>query len=297
MTATEYPTSLEGLDYASFASNVTSQAGEDGIIDALLERLPDRDLWCVEFGAWDGLVASNSASLISAGYSAVLIEASDKKFAALSRRYRENTDVTTVCAMVGWAGERRLDAILAETRIPLDFDVLSIDIDGNDYHVWKAVEVYRPKIVVIEYNPTIANGIEFVQPADESVRQGASITSLTNLAKEKGYELVAATEFNAFFARSDLFAEFGVVDNAVKTLRTDTTWQTQIFFGYDGKALLRGGKGLYWHGFTVPQQIRMVPRIFVGFPGDFGFVRLSVLRIWSGFHRLRRRRRPWSTKP
>ena len=275
-------------DYGAFASDVHSQFGEDGVIDVLLSRLDARDRWCVEFGAWNGLVASNTATLIEAGYSAVLIEGEPEKYSDLELLHVHNETVTTLRAMVGWEGPDRLDALLRATPIPADFDLLSIDIDGNDYHVWSAVQEYRPKLVVIEFNPTIPNGIEFVQPPDPTIHRGSSISSLATLASSKGYQLAATTEANAFFIRDDLYGDLGIDDSSVEALRTDRSWQTTIFFGYDGVAILRGGKGLHWHGLEIPKQKRMVPRAFARFPGDFGRSRAIALTCWRRLQYLRR---------
>jgi len=272
-----------------FASNATSQCGEDGIIAELFDRIGAADPWVVEFGAWDGEVASNSSALIAAGWSAVLIEGDERRFSSLERRYANRDDVVTVHAMVGWQGDSTLDKLLAATPIPDEFDLLIIDIDGNDYHVWAAMTAYRPRAVVIEFNPTIPNGVVFVQPADPRVNQGASIDTLVALGRDKGYELVEATQFNAFFVRADLFEAVGIGDNTVLALRTDTSWQSQIFFGYDGRAFIQGGRGLYWHGVPVPTQVRVVPRMLQGFPGTFGRGRRAVLLIWRIWRHARAR--------
>lgn len=81
------------------------------------------------------------------------------------------------------------DEILENTPIPKNFDFLSIDIDGNDYHVWKSLVNYRPKVIVIEYNCAIPDNIEFIQAQDFKIRHCHSILSLVKLAKLKGYEL------------------------------------------------------------------------------------------------------------
>src|SRR5260370_39426352 len=79
------------LDYAA---NVYSQNGEDGILSKILELLPAKDEWCVEFGAWDGRYLSNTCNLIEkSGYSAVLIEPDRKKFADLLKHHGNNRNV------------------------------------------------------------------------------------------------------------------------------------------------------------------------------------------------------------
>lgn len=281
-------------DLETYARDVHSQAGEDGIIAEIFRRIGTESKWCVEFGAWDGRVASNSAALVDDGWSAVLIEGDPAKFGDLQARYRSSDDVVTLLAMVGWDGTDRLDALLAATPIPQRFDLLSIDIDGNDYHVWSAVEIYRPRVVVIEFNPTIPNGVTFVQPADPRINQGSSIDALVDLGRRKGYTLVAATEFNAFFVLDAEVSRVGVADTSVAARRTDTSWQTAIFFGYDGRAFLSGARGLFWHGVPVPERIHVLPRVFEGFPGSYGPVRQRALhgwRLWRHLnHRMARRR-------
>ena len=279
------------LDLARYARNVYSQCGEDGIIEAVLERLPERDGWCVEFGAWDGEKFSNTAHLVEQGAHAVLIEGDARRCRALTRRSAANPRVTVLNAMVGWGAEDSLDTLLDSTDVPLGFDLLSIDIDGTDYHVWEAVRTYRPKVVVIEFNPTIPNGVDFVQAADPDRCHGASISSLDALARRKGYRLAATTEYNAFFVLAELWPGLGLRDDSVSALRTDTSWQATVFFGFDGHALLRGGRGLAWHGLPTPEDVRLVPRVFDGFPARFGLVRRGALRLWSTAQRRRTGRR------
>jgi hypothetical protein len=163
-----------------FKRDEHSQAGEDGIIEKILEVLPSNDKWCVEFGAWDGVFLTNTRSLIcSKGFSAVLIEADKNRFLELQRNYTQQKDrVITINRFVGFEDNDNLDRILSDTPIPQDFDLLSIDIDGNDYHVWKRVSQYKPKVVVIEFNPTIPTEVRFVQPADPALNHGSSLLSL-----------------------------------------------------------------------------------------------------------------------
>lgn len=275
------------LDYAA---NIYSQSGEDGIVARILEIIPDKDKWCVEFGAWDGRFLSNTRNLIlSLGYSAVLIEANRKKYTKLQKTYASNEQVITVNRFVGFSETDNLDKILSEMPIPLDFDFLSIDIDGNDYHVWRYCCDYKPKVVCIEFNPTIPDEVEFVQSASGKINQGSSLSALAKLGKAKGYELISVIKFNAFFVRSEYYPLFNIDDNRPEVLRTDRSAVTYIFSGYDGKILLDGAKRLPWHRIPIKQNgFQQVPRIFRKYPGAFGPLRRYLFYLYravkGGFH-------------
>ena len=255
----------------NFQSNVFSQAGEDGIIEKVLSLLPERDVWCVEFGAWDGIHFSNTRNLIlNKDYGAVLIEGDPGKFKELRANYSEYPKVTSFNKMVGFEGQNRLDLILAETSIPREFDFLSIDIDGNDYHVWKALENYAPKIICIEYNPTIPTPVHFVQPADMDINQGASVLALAELGREKGYELICVQPFNAFFTRKEYFPLFEIGDNSPGTLRKHDGVITYLFSGYDGTVFVRGYGKLNWHNIPIDEnKVQILPKFLRKYPLNY----------------------------
>jgi hypothetical protein len=257
------------LDYKK---NVFSQSGEDGIIDKILDILPFSDHWCVEFGAWDGVRLSNTRHLIlSKGFSAVLIEGDRRRFLELKNNYIQTEDrVIPIQSFVGFGDHDNLDEILEQTPIPQDFDLLSIDIDGNDYHVWKRVEHYQPKIVVVEFNPTIPTEVRFVQPADPSVNQGSSLLSFVELGKEKGYELICVLPLNAFFVRKEYFSLFQMESNEPQSLRTDLSAITYLFTGYDGRLFLRGASDLPWHGIRLNESsLQPLPLFFRRYSGNY----------------------------
>ena len=244
--------------------DVFSQDGEDGIIETILDVLPGLNHWCVEIGAWDGLSGSNTRNLIvSRNYSAVLVEANNKRAEALCSNYADNPRVIPLQAMVGFSEKDGLDTLLGATPIPRDFDFLSIDIDGNDYHVWKAMQRYEPKALVIEFNPTVPSAVSFIQSADPAVSQGSSLRALVELGLEKGYELVSVTGVNAFFVRREYFPLFGIADNSIETLQTNLWAMTYLFVGYDGTVFLRGACNIPWLGLKLDEsKIQTVPRWF-----------------------------------
>jgi len=273
----------------AFAANVASQFGEDGIIERILAVIGECNGWCVEFGAWDGERCSNTFNLFThKGYSAVLIEADPQRFQALARRFAENPNVLPLNAWVGFEAADNLDSLLAPTPTPTDFDLLSIDIDGNDYHAWKAISRYRPKVVVIEFNPTIPSEVEFVQHPDPRLTHGASLLSLAKLGASKGYELVAVTLANALFVERRFFPLFGLADNRLATLRSDTSLVTYLFSGYDGQVFLSGCGRLPWH--DVPyraDRMQVVPAWLRRYPDRYDRLRRILARLYGRWARFR----------
>src|SRR6202453_4143376 len=179
----------------AYRNNIYSQCGEDGIIDAILSRISALNGWCVEFGAWDGVYLSNTRNLIEKrGYNAILVEADKKSFAKLKENTKHISGIFAINTFVGFSPTDNLDVVLSTTACPRDFDLLSIDIDGNDIHVWRAFTQYRPKLVCVEFNPTIPTEVDFEQPANPKLNVGSSLAALVRLGKEKRYELICANE-------------------------------------------------------------------------------------------------------
>lgn len=265
-----------------FKSDKYSQMGEDGIIEKILKTVPGNDKWCVEFGAWDGKYLSNARNLIeNQKYSAILIEASKTKFKELENNYTKNPKVITLNQFVGFEKKDNLDQILTKTSIPTDFDFLSIDIDGNDYHVWKAMKKYQPKVICIEFNPTIPTEVKFVQKADNSVNQGSSLLSLVELGKEKGYELVAVLSVNAFFVKSEHYSLFQIEDNHPEILRTNLDFVTYLFSGYDGQVFLQGLRKLPWHGIPLNEvKVQVLPGFLRKYPCNYNYIEKALAALY-----------------
>lgn len=245
----------------SYRKNITSQCGEDGIFEKIFEIIKG-DKWCVEFGAWDGKFLSNTWNLIiNKGWSSVLIEADKKKSKDLIKTYEGKKRVICLNKFVEFSGNNSLDNILSKTPISQSFDLLSIDIDGNDYHIWDSMKKYNPKVVIIEFNPSFPNDIQFVQQKNMKINQGSSLLSLTKLGEKKDYELVAVTEINAIFVKKQYFKLFGIKDNSLSSMYVDKKYQTRIFQLFDGTLVLNGCSSLIWHGIRIKQKkIQVLPR-------------------------------------
>ena len=146
----------------------------------------------------DGKYLSNTCHLITKrNFRAALIEADPERFKTLCNNFPQSS-VTKINEFVTFEGATTLDALLSKTDAPIDFDFLSIDIDGNDYHILKSLQKYRPKLICIEFNPTIPNEVDYIQPRDFSVKRGAGAGSIASLASAMGYAVVASTQCNLF---------------------------------------------------------------------------------------------------
>lgn len=272
-------------DLAGFRKNINSQFGEDGIIEEILGRIGRGhalDRWCVEFGAWDGLHLSNTCNLIrNQGYKAVLIEGNAERHRDLCRNF-PSEDVVKVCRFVTFDGDSTLDGILGETPIPKDFDFLSIDIDGCDYFILESLRIYRPKVICIEYNPTIPNEVEFVQPKDFSIKQGSSAKAITRLAATKGYTLVATTYCNLILVRNE-FREsvVGPDEVSLDLLRDDADCRTFLFVGYDGTILSnKSSLPMPWHKMELDLvSLQQLPGFLRRLPPDYNFIQKMALSV------------------
>lgn len=270
------------------ARNDTSEWGEDGIIEKIFELVPPVNRWCVEFGAWDGRHTSNTYTLMKErGWSGVFIEADRERFEELLETYRDNSRAHCVNRFVSFVGADNLDGILAETQIPKDFDLLSIDIDGNDYHIWDSLQRYEPRVVIIEFNLTIPSDIEFIQPRNMRVQQGSSPFSLAKLGRTKGYELVCVTGCNAIFVKSSLFPLFHIEDNSVSRLRYRLGLEYHIFQLYDGTFVLRGPERMPWQDLPLRQEkFQVMPRpLRIYDLPRAPFFKRALRRAWSFLYR------------
>lgn len=184
-----------------YRRNVTSQCGEDGVIEQLLTLLPATPKTCLEVGAGDGETLSNTNTLWSQkGWRALLIEGVPAGIAAIERRAAGNANVTAVCAYIAPDGPQSIDAIVARTGFPAHLGVLSLDIDSNDLEVLENLRAVTADIVVIEFNHEIPPAIDYRDaPGDVFFRHSArAVERITNA---KGYRLVACTGPNAILVR------------------------------------------------------------------------------------------------
>lgn len=197
---------------------VFSQNGEDGIIEEIFRRIGVTNRYFVEFGVGNGGggVENNTLFLLIKGWKGLWMDAvkilTQQAFKECSFLIEEKR-LTTIQAVLN---AENIEHFFGEVGVPEHFDFLCIDIDGNDYWVWKAITNYHPCVVVIEYNALFPPPVKWImkynpQHIQKDTNQyfGASLKSLELLGMEKGYCLVGCdfTGTNAFFVRKELVSD------------------------------------------------------------------------------------------
>jgi hypothetical protein len=211
---------LQAKDPRAYERRVYSPNGEDGIIQEILHRIGIEGRYCVELGVKSGTESNCARLLLEENWLGLLVESDPQKCRQWTECYRSLWGVRCVHAVVT---SRNVEHLLAENSVPFNLDVLSIDVDGNDYWLWNALNRWRPRLLVIEYNPHIPPSKKWVMQEnldhkwDGTTYYGASLASLTALGRKKGYTLVAtdSTGKTAFFVRDELATPERFLDAAV----------------------------------------------------------------------------------
>ncbi len=229
--------------------NVYSQHGEDGVIEWVFSRIAPRHCICVEFGAWDGRALSNTFNLVAHDeWRSVYIEADRRKYESLKRTAAAYPAITALCSLVTASGESSLDCILERQGIPEDFDLLSIDIDGNEYDVWEAITRFHPTMVIVEHNISFPPEVRFIDRGGRAF-MGSSAAALDELAARKGYRLLGCVGTNLFFLREAEFSVLGVAPQSVAAA-LDRKPPCYVFFNNAGEIVFSDR--------TVARQLRHV---------------------------------------
>ena len=197
---------------------VFSQWGEDGIIEWLVSRLPGIPTSVVEFGVEDFFEANTRFLVQNRNWRALVMDGSRRNMDRLrNHRMYWRHDITAVTAFID---RDNINTLIGDNGFDGEIGILSIDLDGNDYWVWKAIEVVRPWIVVGEFNGVLGDMLPVTIPYDPEFSRmdahysgqyfGTSVAALCRLAAEKGYTLLGTprTGINAFFVRNDVAGAF-----------------------------------------------------------------------------------------
>ena len=237
---------FEELDINSHEKKIYSQNGEDGILEFIFSKIGITNKFSVEFGVGNGFECNTVYFLENKGWTGLMMDygadqnikwtgVAKKAWSNKNLSISENVkrDLKFIKKIINRSkrssrfkrdikNERvtaeNIQKLFQKYNVPKNFDLLSIDIDYNDYWVWKSIIDYFPRVVVIEFNSSIPPNESRVVPYDANAVWdgtnyfGASLLALRNLGLKKGYTLVGCDNngVNAFFIKSDLIKNFKI---------------------------------------------------------------------------------------
>lgn len=199
-----------------------SNMEEDGIILKLLASIYVEKGFFLDIGSND-CINSNCANLaFNFDWEGVFIDANAQLLKTGKRNYKRFGKEKNLKFVHSFLFPENINEVVNKNVASKEIDFASIDIDGNDYAIWKALDCVKPKIVVVE-NKIEYGKYDIVVPAINAffaAQWGASIVSISRVAQEKGYTLVATNKegFNAFYMRNDCLEISGLQPLSIETV-------------------------------------------------------------------------------
>lgn len=197
-----------------FGFSVFSQSNEDGLIQYLIRQIPVPNKTFIEFGCSSYTECNTRFLLLHDKWQGLVMDGSEEAVSEL-----RNKDIYwqhNLAAVSAFITKENINELITNRGFQKDIGLLSIDIDGNDYWVWDAIDCVSPRIVICEYNPIFGSEMRVSVPYKEDFYRtdahysnlywGASLAAYVSLGKKKGYKLVCVNQMghNAFFLRNDI---------------------------------------------------------------------------------------------
>lgn len=219
---------LQASNLQNYEFKIFSQWGEDGIIQLLISEIELPNKTFIEFGVESFSEANCRLLLMLNNWSGHVIDGSEanvKKILAGKAFWRHQ-----LTAQASFITAENINELLGVAGFDHDLGLLSIDIDGVDYWVWKAIKRFKARIVIVEYNAVFGGDRKITVPYDKDFIRtaahrsnlyfGASLPAMVQLGADLGYTFLGANSngVNAFFVRSDLLTP------ALSSLARDATF-------------------------------------------------------------------------
>lgn len=207
---------------------VFSQWGEDGIIQHLTKSIEIKNKTFIEFGVEDFFESNCRFLLMKDDWKGFVMDGSSNSIQRLKQSYfywKHHID-----AVDAFITKDNINDLLAKSGFAEDLGILSVDLDGNDYYILEAIENFKPRILICEYNPVFGGTRKITIPYQpdfyrtnthySNLYWGASLAAMTYLANKKGYALVGTNTAgnNAFYVRKDL------LNDKVEVLSVETAY-------------------------------------------------------------------------
>jgi hypothetical protein len=228
-------------------TKVYSQYGEDGIIEEIFKRIGTTNKTFVEFGIQNGTECNCRRLVEDFKWNGLFIDGNKRDYEKAKEHYRD----FNIKIVNKFITAENINSIFRRNEITGEIDLLSIDIDGNDYWIWKAIKEIKPRVVIIEYTSsfgkkswTIPYKSDWVWKTPKLfqrwkwIYKGASLKAMIKLGKQKGYKIVYTNGLNAFFIKKDIkeleelsfkeaYKEHKDIETGIKNNFTGELWGNQ----------------------------------------------------------------------
>ena len=238
---------------------VFSQFGDDGIIQYLTTNIPILHKTFIEFGVEDFSESNCRFLMMKNNWEGFVIDGSEENI----KRLKENAVVWKYNLMAehSFISKENINELLDKSKFDYDVGIMSIDLDGVDYWIWKEIKDYRPRILIIEYNAVFGSTNQWTVPYQSVFQRtnahysrlysGASLPALYELGMKKGYEFIGTNSAgnNAYFVRRDIntVAPSGIADafNDSKFRESRDEYGNLTFVSGDDRLALIKGMPVY----------------------------------------------------
>lgn len=182
------------MPLSRYLYQVYSQNNEDGMLMEVFKAIGVRNSYYVEIGTQSGVECNTRMFRENYGWRGLMLDGGHEDHGINLRKEFVTAD--------------NINDLLAKYEVPHEFDLLSIDIDGQDWYVWKSVR-FNPRVVIIEYYQGFGHEADLIMPYNPSYQWlgglcGASLMAMARLGEKKGYTLVGGNLVNCIFVRNDV---------------------------------------------------------------------------------------------
>ena len=217
-----YSDQIKDLTYKAFLKSkeyqVYSQNGEDGLLLYIFSEIGTTNRKAIEFGIGNGKQCNTANLILNFGWQVLMIDGNNNGIKEAKDYYANhpNSISTNVTLVNEFITSKNINQLFKHHGVTGQVDLLSIDIDGNDYWIWETIDSVNPRVVVIEYNASFNSNESISVVYEETFYRydkhksgwyhGASLKALEKLGLKKGYSLIGCDSngVNAFFIRNDI---------------------------------------------------------------------------------------------
>lgn len=235
---------MPSLDEVGF--RVHSEFEEDGILLYIFSLIGTTNKRVVEICAGNGAQCMAANLIVNHGWEGLLFDGDERNIAESTKFFASHRSTFALPPIIkhAWITRENINELIGSADFKGEIDLLSLDIDGNDYYIMEAIDVVKPRVIICEVQNVIPSDLALTIPYREDFHykdgkqheefRSVSLLAMTKLLNKKGYRLVGGHQygFNAFFILNgvgeDYFPEVSVesvCDNPFTKLRVKETWE------------------------------------------------------------------------